>query len=61
MAKCEKREIPQPKPPVEYVLTMDLGEATALRALISYGSWPSQHAEEIAKISYALCVAGVVR
>ena len=30
MAKCEKREIPQPKPPVEYVLTMEPYEARQL-------------------------------
>ena len=30
MAKCEKREIPQPKPPVEYVLTMSPSELECL-------------------------------
>jgi hypothetical protein len=30
MAKCEKREIPQPKPPAEYVLTLSEKEAEYL-------------------------------
>ena len=30
MAKCEKREIAQPAPPVEYVLTLSADEARAV-------------------------------
>lgn len=33
MAKCEKREIPQPQPPVEYVLTLSHDEAMLVRSL----------------------------
>jgi len=39
MAKCEKREIPQPKPPVEYVLTLSKDEVLLLKyALVKDGS-----------------------
>ena len=40
MATCEKREIVQPKPPVEYVLTLSEEEARVLARFIGSGQWP---------------------
>jgi hypothetical protein len=41
MAKCEKREIVQPTPPVEYVLTLTEDEAMAVyTALGHFGGEP---------------------
>lgn len=58
MAKCEKREIPQP--PVEYVLTLSEREAMALRRLIRYSIWPSMDNGLIDAIRDSIEAAGVL-
>ncbi len=61
MAMCEKREIVQPKPPVQYVLVLSEREAICLRdLLVNRSDWSTSKDGEIADINRALDQAGVI-
>ncbi len=59
MAKCEKREIVQPKPPVEYVLTLSEDEAKAVYRALQYAPCPDDLFVDLNRASNALYNAGV--
>lgn len=59
MATCEKREIVQPKPPVEYVLTLSEDEARAVYRALQYVPCRAGEAPPVDRVSMALFGAGV--
>ncbi len=60
MATCDKREIVQPTPPVEYVLTLNGREALALRRLLATCLWPDGFTAECADV-YSVLAREVLR